>query len=123
MKKKNFKGRCVKRTIPKCRGVCRTYNDIQYAYADVLAKMADMAEIAEFQCNVPIEVLGEEYTTDFLCVKEGGDMFVRECVSRKKLSFPQTCKLLDASRNFWARRNITDWAIVVEKEEQENGKE
>lgn len=117
MKKKNFKGRCVKRTIQKCRGVCRTYNDIQYAYADVLAEM----EIAEFQCNVPI--LDGEYTTDFLCVKEGGDMFVRECVSRKKLSFPQTCKLLDASRNFWARRNITDWAIVVEKEEQEYGKE
>ena len=36
MKKKNFKGRCVKRKLDKCEEICRTYNPIQYAYADVL---------------------------------------------------------------------------------------
>lgn len=38
MRKKNFKGRCEKRVIAKCSEVCRTYDPIQYAYADVLQK-------------------------------------------------------------------------------------
>ena len=36
MRKKNFKGRCEKRKIGKCAEVCRTYDAIQYAYADLL---------------------------------------------------------------------------------------
>ncbi len=36
MRKKNFKGRCEKRMIGKCSDVCRTYDAIQYAYADLL---------------------------------------------------------------------------------------
>ena len=36
MRKKNFKGRCEKRMIGKCTEVCRTYDVIQYAYADLL---------------------------------------------------------------------------------------
>ena len=32
MRKKNFKGRCEKRRLPKCEDVCRTYDGIQYAY-------------------------------------------------------------------------------------------
>lgn len=36
MRKKNFKGRCEKRMIGKCTEVCRTYDAIQYAYADLL---------------------------------------------------------------------------------------
>ena len=36
MRKKNFKGRCEKRVIGKCAEVCRTYDAVQYAYADVL---------------------------------------------------------------------------------------
>ena len=34
MRKKNFKGRCEKRVVAKCVEVCRTYDPIQYAYAD-----------------------------------------------------------------------------------------
>ena len=44
--KKNFKGRCEKRKLPKCEGVCKTYNSIQYAYADVLSSSN---EIKSFQ--------------------------------------------------------------------------
>ena len=32
MRKKNYKGRCEKRKLDKCQGVCKTYDDIQYAY-------------------------------------------------------------------------------------------
>ena len=31
LKKKNYKGGCEKRKLPKCEGVCKTYNAIQYA--------------------------------------------------------------------------------------------
>ena len=45
MRKKNFKGRCEKRVIDKCSEVCRTYDAIQYAYADVLQKDDEIREI------------------------------------------------------------------------------
>ena len=115
MRKKNFKGRCEKRVIPKCLDVCRTYDPIQSAYADVLS--ADDA-IQEIRCNVMLDGLEVgEYTTDFLCVKTDGDLMVRECVYRSKLSLPRTCKLLDISREYWLKRGVTDWAIVIEKED------
>lgn len=41
---------------------------------------------------------------------------IRECVERSKLTRPLTCKLLDASRNYWLSHGITDWGIVIEKE-------
>ena len=57
--------------------------------------------------------------TDFLCTKKDGELMVRECVFRSKLSLPRTCKLLDISREYWCKRGVTDWAIVVEKEEND----
>ena len=32
MRKKNYKGRCEKRVLSKCIGICRTYDALQYAY-------------------------------------------------------------------------------------------
>ena len=64
MKKKGYKGRCEKRSLSKCVGICRTYDHIQSAYADRLE--AD-EQVKEFQCNVLLEGLSiGEYTTDFL---------------------------------------------------------
>ena len=111
MRKKNFKGRCEKRVVSKCMDVCRTYDPIQYAYADLLA-MDDT--IQEFRCNVPMD--GLEYTTDFVCVKVGGDLMVRECVYRKFLTKPMTIKLLDSSRDYWLRHGVTDWGLVIDEE-------
>ena len=51
---------------------------------------------------------------------------IRECVFRKNLTKPMTAKLLDESRNYWKRRGVTDWGIVVDKkkeEEDNNGEE
>ena len=45
MRKKNFKGRCEKRAIAKCNEVCRTYDAIQYAYADILQASDEVKEI------------------------------------------------------------------------------
>ena len=99
MRKKNFKGRCEKRMIGKCSDVCRTYDAIQYAYADLLQ---ESDEVKEIRCNVLLDGLDVgEYTSDFVCTKTDGDLMVRECVFRKFLMKPLTVKLLDASREYW----------------------
>lgn len=114
MRKKNFKGRCEKRVIAKCSEVCRTYDPIQYAYADVLQK--DDA-VREIRCNVLLDGLEiGEYTSDFVCVRADNDLMVRECVSRKYLTKPMTIKLLDTSREYWLRRGVTDWGLVIDEE-------
>ncbi len=114
MRKKNFKGRCEKRVIGKCTEVCRTYDTIQYAYADLL-QASD--EIKEIRCNVLLERLEiGEYTSDFVCTRTNGDLMVRECVFRKFLMKPLTVKLLDASRDYWLRRGVTDWGLVIDEE-------
>ena len=115
MRPKNFKGsKCTKRMLKKCKEIARTYDTIQTAYALILDSDKDIEKIF---CNVPLENLEEgEFVTDFVCLKTDGDYLVRECIYRKKLLLPRTCKLLDISREYWAKRGVTDWAIVVEKE-------
>lgn len=114
MRKRNYKGRCEKRTISKCEDICRTYDAIQYAYADILQSNENIKEI---HCNVPMDGLSVgEYTSDFVCVKSNGDLLVRECVNRKFLTKPLTAKLLDASRLYWLRRGVTDWGLVINEE-------
>ncbi len=122
MRPKNYKGSgCIKKKISKCKDVIRIYDKIQNAYTDILEKDSDIASI---QCNVVLEdTEGKEYTTDFLCVKTNGDYMVRECVFCRKLTLPRTCKLLDISRKYWARRGITDWAVVVDKEASDDEQE
>ena len=115
MRKKNFKGRCEKRVLNKCEGVCRTYDAIQFAYADRLE--ADDS-IREIRVNVLLDGVEEgEFTTDFLCVKDNGELLVRECVNRKHLMKPMTVKLLDLSREYWLKRGVSDWGIAVNEEE------
>lgn len=114
MRKKNFKGRCEKRVISKCSEVCRTYDTIQYVYADVL-QASD--EVKEIRCNVPLDGLNMgEYTSDFVCVKADNDLMMRECVFRKFLMKPLTVKLLDASREYWLRHGVSDWGLVIDEE-------
>ena len=114
MIKKNFKGRCRKWKLEKCKNMMRAYSDIQAAYAERLEK-GD--EVKEVQCNVLLDGLEEgEYTSDFLCVKADGDFMVRECVERKFLMKPRTVKLLDASRDYWLRHGVKDWGLVIDAE-------
>lgn len=117
MRKKNFKGRCEKRKLSKCEDVCRTYDAIQYAYADLLNNSCD---IKSFRVNVLLDGMEGGYTSDFVCTKTDNDLMVRECVERKHLTKPLTVKLLQASRDFWLRHGVSDWGIVIEKEEVVN---
>ena len=114
MQKKNYKGKCIKRKLSKCADVCRTYSEIADVYAQKLEASPDIAEI---RCNVFLDgfELGE-YTTDFVCKRTNGDLMVRECVMRHLLLKPMTMKHLNASREFWLRRGVTDWGLVINEE-------
>lgn len=114
MRKKNYKGRCEKRIIGKCSEVCRTYDAVQYACADMLQASDNISEI---RCNVSMDSPEvSDYTTDFVCTKADGDMLVRECVFRRYLTKPMTVRLLDASREYWLRHGVTDWGLVIDEE-------
>ena len=112
---KNYKGRCEKVVIGKSEEVCRAYTPMQLKYAQMLQ---DDSNIVEVKCNVLLDGFSEgEFTTDFVCVKADGDLMVRECVYRKLLLKPRTTKLLDASREYWARHGVIDWGLVVDAKE------
>lgn len=114
MRKKGYKGRCEKKNLNKCEDICRTYDNIQSVYADILTECDDVIEI---KCNVLLEGLDiGEYTTDFVCVKSAGGLMVRECVFRKYLLKPMTVKILDASREYWLRHGVEDWGLVIDGE-------
>lgn len=115
MRKKGYKGRCEKKSLSKCKEVCRTYDPLQSKYADMLEESPDIQEI---RCNVLLEGLTEgEYTSDFVCTKENGDLMVRECVQRNRITKPMNVKLLDASREYWLKRGVADWGLVINAEE------
>ena len=114
MRKKGFKGRCVKKTLSKSKEICRTYDPLQSKYAE---KLEESPDIQEIRCNVLLEGLEEgEYTSDFVCIKTNGDLMVRECLQRDRLTKPMNAKLLNASRNYWARRGVTDWGLIINAE-------
>lgn len=111
MIKKNYKGRCIKKSVNKSKEICRTYNALQLAY---LEKLQANEIITEIQCNIPLDGEIGEYNTDFLCTKSNGDLLVRECVYRKHLLKPLTVKLLEASRIYWLNRGVDDWGLVID---------
>lgn len=114
MRKKNYKGRVEKRHLQKCEDICRTYDDLQYQFASLLNESED---VKSFSVNVLLEGLEiGAYTSDFVIHKCDGGLAIRECVERKKLHKPLTCKLLDASRLYWKSHGVNDWGIVVDKE-------
>lgn len=87
MRNQNSKVRVTKRKLTKCKDVCRTFSPLQYAFADMLVQNPD---VSEFRCNVPLVGLELDgvYTTDFVITKLNGDIAVRECVLRDKISKP-----------------------------------
>lgn len=114
VRKKGYKGRCEKKSLSKSQEVCRFYDVIQSTYADVLQNDNDIQEI---RCNVLLDGFSEgNYTSDFVCVKTNGELMVRECVFRKFLTKPMTVKLLDASRNYWLKHEVSDWGLVIDEE-------
>lgn len=115
MRKKTYKGRCEKRTLEKFTSICKTYDPIQTAYANILVENKDISEV---RCNVILDEECSEYMTDFVCKKTDGDLMVRECISTKLLEKPLSMKLLDMSRTYWLRHGVTDWGLVVDAAEE-----
>ena len=115
MRKTTSNVRMLKRKLSKCKDVCRTYNDIQEKYADLLESDES---VLEFICNIPLVdfELDGSYTTDFLITKTNGDISIRECIFRDKIGKPMNVKMLDASYRYWLSRGISDWGIVVNEE-------
>lgn len=117
MRKKKFKGRCEKRSLSKCEGIFRSYDILQSKYADVLEEDPN---VKAFQCNVLMEGLDiGEYTSDFVCTRADGTVFVRECTYRKNLVRAQTINLLAASQKYWHSRGIYDWKLVIDASKKE----
>ena len=113
--KEIYKGRCEKQALEKFTTICKTYDHIQTAYANILVKNKDVSEV---RCNVILDGECSEYMTDFVCKKTDGDLMVRECISTKLLEKPLSMKLLDMSRTYWLRHGVTDWGIVVDAVEE-----
>jgi hypothetical protein len=55
------------------------------------------------------------YTTDFVVKKKDGSLHAYEVVQRKHLKKNLTAELLDFSRNFWAKRQVTFGIITDAK--------
>lgn len=113
MKKKNYKGRCEKRTVPKCEGVCKTYDVLQSRMVDILSEDNSVKEI---RCNVPMEDTG--YTSDIVCTMGDDSLVVYECCYRNLIKRPTTARLLQQSRVFWLEHGVKkeDWRLVVDAE-------
>ena len=51
MRKKNYKGaKCTKRYVNKCDDVCKTYDAIQYAYANLLSEAEEGSRSKSMYC-------------------------------------------------------------------------
>ena len=113
MKKVDYKGRCIKRQLSKCKDICRSYSEMQDDYARFLQINDD---VKAFSCNVQLtdDPETESYTSDFVITLADGTLRVRECVYRKHLERPSTARLLDLSKEYWRAKGVTDWGIVVD---------
>lgn len=116
MRSKNYKGKCVKQSLPKFSSICRTYDDLQNAYA---VKLSENDEVMEVQCNILLEETFEgEFTSDFVIRMQDGTVAVRECVFQSNLLRPRMIKLLDLSQRYWLQHGVTDWKVVTNNAEE-----
>ncbi len=114
MRKKKYKGRCIKLTSNKSDSICRVFDKIGENY---LAKLENDSQIKEIRCNVALDGSKySDYTTDFYLKRADDSIFVREAVTREHLTKPMTVKLLDISRSYWLKRGISDWGVVIDEE-------
>ncbi len=113
MRKKNYKGRCEKRTVAKCEGICKTFDKLQSRMVDILSEDRSVKNV---RCNVLMD--GTDYTSDIVCVMEDESIVIYECCYRNLLNRPTNAKLLQQSREYWLKHGIQeeDWRLVVDAE-------
>ena len=113
MRSIHYKGKHTKTKSMKSNEPLRLYSAIMVAYAK---RLEANDEVESITCNVPLEGFEPgEYCTDFVCTKKNGEFMVRECCERRKLSLPKTAALLNASYDYWFKRGVTDWGIVIDE--------
>lgn len=89
MRSATYKGRCIKKKLKKSEEVIKLYDHLQVIYADILDSDPNISPIT---VNYFLQDLPEgEYTSDFVCTKTSGELMVRECVYKNKLTLPRTC--------------------------------
>ena len=113
VRKKNYKGRCEKRSVPKYEGICKTYDALQSRMVDILAE--DKA-VKEIRCNVAMGNTG--YTSDIICIMKDDTFVVYECCYRNLIKRPTMARLLQQSREFWLEHGVQheDWRLAVDAE-------
>lgn len=113
IRKKNYKGRCEKRAVAKCEGICKTFDGLQGRMVDILSTDDSVKNI---RCNVLME--GTDYTSDIVCMMENDTVVIYECCCRNLLNRPTTAKLLQQSREYWLKHGVKeeDWRLVVDAE-------
>jgi hypothetical protein len=116
MRNKSTAARLIKRKSEKCiSGIVRSYSKLQDKFAQMLD---DDESILEYRVNVDIGNVPHFdylYTTDFVVKKKDGSLHAYEVVQRKHLKKNLTAELLDFSRNFWAKRQVTFGIITDAK--------
>ncbi len=110
MRNKNSHTKTIKTKLNKCKTIFYSYSDIQLSYGKELDERDDIIEIKP---NVKLEGCEGNYSSDFLCLKSDGSYMVREVLYVNKLMKPLTIKMLDISRNYWLRKGIDDWGLVL----------
>jgi len=125
MRKQVQKGRCTRLKLQKCPQVCALYDKVQLAYA----RQLDSEEsVVSFEVNVQLNDnagtlndlgLADTYTTDFVLTLTDGTQAVREAVYRQHLSRPSVAALLESSKRYWTSKGISDWGIIIDREELE----
>ena len=90
MRKKNYKGRCEKQSLDKFTTICKTYDPIQSAYANILVKNKDVAEV---RCNVPLDgdECGECLTCILVCPYGAMSQDANGAVQKCELCMGNTC--------------------------------
>ena len=114
MRKQVQKERCTKIMLTKCKAVCHLYDKVQLA----AAKMLDAEPaIFQFECNVPI-LCNDIPANDLNLPSETyGHTAIREAVFRSYLSRPSVAEKLELSRRYWQQQGISDWGIIIDKED------
>ena len=98
MKNRRSHYKTIKKKLNKCGGVFKAYSELQLRYGE---KLDEDETILEIKANVVLEdsEVGNDFTSDFLCIKNDGTSMIRECVYKKNLLKPSTIRLLKKLRS------------------------
>lgn len=77
MRNTNTRSKTLKRRINKSKNIFHAYSEIQWKYVDLLESNDDVVEI-RFNVKLAGCKLGDNYTSNFVCVKSDGQLMNRE---------------------------------------------